>query len=66
MAIANTQTALLMSLAAILGTSISCASFAVPIPASSTIAADSKSVIPSNNALNPKLNYDITPKLDQE
>ena len=55
MAIANTQTALLITLAAILGTSISCASFAVPIPASSTIAADSKSVTPPNNALNHEL-----------
>ncbi len=66
MAIANTQTALLLILAAMLGASISCASFAVPIPASSTMAADSKSVTPSNNALNPKLNHELNPKLDHE
>ncbi len=59
MAIANTQTALLITLAAILGTSISCASFAAPIPASSTIAADNKSVTPPNNALNPKPNHEL-------
>ena len=66
MAIANTQTALLITLVAILGTSISCASFAVPIPASSTIAADSKSVTPPNNALNPKLNHELNPKPNHE
>ena len=59
MAVANTQTALLITLAAILGTSISYASFAVPIPTSSTMAADSKSVMPSNNALNPKPNHEL-------
>ena len=62
MAIANTQTALLLILAAMLGASISCASFAAPTPASGTIAADSKSVTPPNNALNPKLD----PKLNHE
>ena len=55
MAIANTQTALLITLAAMLGASISCASFAAPTPASGTIAADSKSVTPPNNALNHEL-----------
>ncbi len=66
MAIANTQTALLITLAAILGTSISCASFAAPIPASSTIAADSKSVTPPNNALHPKLDHELNPKPNHE
>lgn len=55
MAIANTQTALFLILAAILSASISCASFAAPTPASGTIAADSKSVTPPNNALNHEL-----------
>ena len=59
MAIANTQTALLLILAATLSASISCASFAAPTPASGTMAADSKSVTPPNNALNPKLNHEL-------
>ena len=66
MAIANTQTALLLILAAMLGASISCASFAVPIPASSTMAADSKSVTPPNNALNPKLDRKLNHELVQQ
>lgn len=59
MAIANTQTALFLILAATLSASISCASFAAPTPASGTMAADSKSVAPPNNALNPKLNHEL-------
>ena len=59
MAIANTQTALFLILAATLSASISCASFAAPTPASGTMAADSKSVTPPNNALNPKLNHEL-------
>ena len=66
MAIANTQTALFLILAATLSASIYCASFAAPTPASGTIAADSKSVTPPNNALNPKLNHELDPKLNHE
>ena len=55
MAIANTQTALFLILAATLSASISCASLAAPTPASGTITADSKSVTPPNNALNHEL-----------
>ena len=58
MAIANTQTALLSMLVAVLSVGISPTSFAAPTPTSSTMTASNQPVTQPNNALHPQLDHE--------